>query len=312
MIARYVAVRRLLPDLKLSRRFVDPGFASEIVKTSAWISSTQFATALRYRVDTIVVGLVVGVRAAGVYAVGQLLFVAAERFIRPITTGIFPLSAELAGRHDAEGLRAAVITGTRVSLAVGGPLCLAAILLAGPLVDAWIGPGFDDARMVIAYLLSALLLAQVSRAGLVMLQGSGNVKAPAAILWAEAVLNLVLSLVLGVLLGLSGVALATLIATAAVSTAVGVPYLCRTFGISTASFGVSLARAHAPPIAVAVLTGWIVSPGENAGLVAVLAAGALIAIAYLGTLVFTGLSRAERRRVWAIVRRSGPEAVSPS
>ena len=45
-----------------------------------------------------------------------------------------------------------------VSLAVGGPLCLAAILLAGPLVDAWIGPGFDDARMVIAYLLSALLL----------------------------------------------------------------------------------------------------------------------------------------------------------
>ncbi len=141
MIARYVAVRRLLPDLKLSRRFVDPGFASEIVKMSAWISSTQFATALRYRVDTIVVGLVVGVRAAGVYAVGQLLFVAAERFIRPITTGIFPLSAELAGRHDAEGLRVAVITGTRVSLAVAGPLCLAGILLAGPLVDAWIGPG---------------------------------------------------------------------------------------------------------------------------------------------------------------------------
>ena len=312
MIARYVAVRRLLPDLTLSRRFIDRGFASGILRMSAWISSTQIATAIRYRVDTIVVGLVAGVRAAGVYAVGQLLFVAAERFIRPVTTGIFPLSAELAGRHDAEGLRLAVITGTRISLAVGGPLCLAGILLAGPLVDAWIGPGFEDARVVIAYLLSALLLAQVSRPGFVMLQGSGNVKAPAAILWAEAVLNLALSLLLGVLLGVTGVALATLIATAAVSTAVGVPYLCRAFGMATSTFAVKLVRAHALPIAVAILTGWIVSPGDNAGLVAVLAAGALVAIAYLAALVFTGLTRAERRRVWAIVRRSGSQAVSPS
>ena len=158
-------------------------------------------------------------------------------------------------------------------LAVAGPLCLAAILLAGPFVDAWVGPGYEDARLVVVYLVSSLLLATVSRTGLLMLQGSGRIRAPAAIVWAEAVLNFGLSIALGLLLGLTGVALATLIATAAVSTSIGIPYICRTFGVPTSTFVLTVARAHVPAVCVALLTGWLVSPDEGSGLVAVLAAG---------------------------------------
>lgn len=310
VIARYVALRHFLPGLRLSPRLVERGFAREMVGMSAWISSTQIATAIRYRIDTLVVGLVAGVTAAGVYAVGQLLFVAAERFIRPITTGFFPFSAELAGRGDRAGLRDAVVTGTRISLAVAGPLCLAIILVAGPMIDVWVGSGFEDARLVVVYLASALLLAQLSRAGLVMLQGSGNVKAPAAIIWAEAAVNFAFSVVLGLVFGLTGVALATLVATAAVSTAAGVPYLCRAFGLSTLEFLFPLVRAHVPAIALAILTGWVLAPAEGAGLVTVLATGAVIAGVYLATLTVTGLSGAERRRIWGLLRGGDSGAAS--
>jgi O-antigen/teichoic acid export membrane protein len=310
VIARYLAVRHSLPGVSLSPRLVERSLAREMVGMSAWISSTQIATAVRYRIDTLVVGLVAGVRAAGVYAVGQLLFIAAERFIRPITTGFFPFSAELAGRGDRAGLRDAVVTGTRISLAVAGPLCLAIILLAGPMLDAWVGEGFEDARLVVVYLASALLLAQVSRAGLVMLQGSGNVRAPAAIIWAEAAVNFVFSVVLGLLVGLTGVALATLVATAAVSTAAGVPYLCRAFGMSTSAFLLPLVRAHVPAVVLAILTGWALSPSDNAALIEILAVGTVIAFVYAATLVVTGLSSAERRRIWGLLRRTNSEAAS--
>jgi O-antigen/teichoic acid export membrane protein len=310
VVARYVVLRRFLPGLRLSPRLLERRLAREMVGMSAWISSAQIATVVRYRIDTLVVGLVAGVTAAGVYAVGQLLFIAAERFIRPITTGFFPFSAELAGRGDRAGLRDAVVTGTRVSLAVAGPLCLAIILVAKPMINVWVGPEFDDAHVVVIYLAAALLLAQVSRTGLVILQGSGNVKAPAAIIWAEAAVNFVFSVTLGLLLGLTGVALATLVATVAVSTAAGVPYVCRAFGLSTSSFLFSLARAHVPAIALAILSGWALSPQARAGLVTVLATGVVIGAVYLATLTVTGLSVAERRRIWGMLRRSGSEAVS--
>jgi O-antigen/teichoic acid export membrane protein len=308
--ARFLALRHYVPEVTLSRRSVDRGPAWEIFRVSAWMSSTHVATAVRYRMDTIIVGFVAGVRAAGVYAVGQFLFVAVDRFIRPSLTGFFPFSAELAGRRDAESLRNAMVLGTRIALAVAGPLCLAAVLLAGPFVHAWVGPGYGDARLVVVYLVTSLLLATFTRTGFLMLQGSGRIRGPAAIAWAEAALNFGLSIVLGLLLGLTGVALATLIATAVVSTAIGIPYLCRSFGVPTRMFVLAIARAHVPAAGVALLTGWLVAPDEGAGLISVLAAGVAIAAAYLLTLAFTGLSRGQRRRLWAFIRRADSEAVS--
>jgi O-antigen/teichoic acid export membrane protein len=302
-VARFLAMRHYVPEVTLSPRNVERASAWEMLRVSAWLSSTQVATAVRYRMDTIVVGFVAGVRAAGVYAVGQFLFIAVDRFIRPSLTGFFPFSAELAGRRDTESLRNAMVLGTRIALAVAGPLCLAAILLAGPFVDAWVGPGYGEARLVVVYLVSALLLATVSRTGLLMLQGSGRVRAPATIVWAEAALNFGLSIALGLALGLTGVALATLIATVVVSTAIGIPYLCRIFGVPIGAFVIGIARAHVPAVAVALLTGWLVTPDEGAGLLSVLAAGFAIATAYLLTLSVTGLSRDQRRRLWAFLRR---------
>lgn len=303
-VARYWVVRRELPQATISPGLVTRQFSGEIARASLWLSSVHLSTALRYRVDTIVVGFVAGVRAAGIYAVGQMLFIAANRFIQPILTGFFPLSAELEGRDDREDLRAVMLTGTRIALAVAGPVCLAIILLAGPFLDSWVGSGFQNARLVVVYLVSALLLSTVSRTGLLMLQGAGKIRGPAAINWADALLNFVLSVVLGLAIGMTGVALATLIATATLSTMVGTIYVCRSFGVRTGAFLGSVGRAHLPPVGAALVTGWVVMPESDDGLIAVFTAGIAIVLAYLATLVVTGLEREERRRLWSVVRRA--------
>ncbi|MGH3085257.1 MAG: hypothetical protein ACRDNP_14630, partial [Gaiellaceae bacterium] len=126
----------------------------------------------------------------------------------------------------------------------------------------------------------------------------------------EAILNFALSIALGLVIGMTGVALATLIATAAVSTLIGIPYMCRMFDVSVWRFLLAIARAHVPAVGVALATGWILAPSKNADLLAVVAAGAAIGGAYLLTLTFTGLTREERRHVWNRIRRADSRAVS--
>src|SRR5919106_256040 len=121
----------------------------------------------------------------------------------------------LAGLSDEVGLRSSLLTGTRLSLAVGGPLCLALILLAGPVLDAWLGTGFEDAELVVVFLAAATVAAALGRTGILMLQGVGRARPTAWMALFEAALNVTLAVVLAHVVGLSGVALATLIAAAA-------------------------------------------------------------------------------------------------
>ena len=126
-VARFLAMRHYVPEVTLSPRNVERGSAWEMLRVSAWLSSTQVATAVRYRMDTIVVGFVAASEQP-VSTPSASSVIAVDRFIRPSLTGFFPFSAELAGRRDAESLRNAMVLGTRIALAVAGPLCLAAIL----------------------------------------------------------------------------------------------------------------------------------------------------------------------------------------
>ena len=296
-------MRHYVPEATLSPRVVDRAQLKRLFGRSLWIGWTNLSQTIRYRIDIIIVGAVVGVRAAGVYGVGQLLFVAADRFIRPLLTGFFPHSAELAARNETGRLKATMVAGTRITLAAAGPLCIAAILLARPTLHAWVGSSVDGAQLVVVYLLSALLLGAISRAGLLVLQGSGRHRVVTVLVWTEAVLNLVLSIVLARTVGLTGVALATLVSTATVSTAVGVPIMCRAFDISTTRFALGVCRAHIPAIGAALLIAWLISPARDAGSRVVIPAGAAMVFGYLLTLSLTDLSRNERRQLLAFARR---------
>lgn len=299
-LARLVLARRLSPDVTVAARFFDRRLIKPLASLSAWFSLATWAKIVIQRLDVVVVGLAVGVRAAALYAVAQKLALLADQTILPLTRTFFPYSSELHARLPVRELGRTVYEGTRIALLVAGPLCLALALLAAPGLRAWVGAEFDDAALVVVFLAAATAVKGLTQIAMQMLLGTGYARVPALLSAGEAALNLVLSIVLARTIGLEGVALATLIAAAAVQLAL-LPYACRIFGLRVRSFLAGLARSHLPAAVVALAVGLGLAQVDPSGIPAVTAAGVAIACAYVAVFVVSGLDGEERRRVLAPV-----------
>lgn len=305
-ITRFLMVRRLVPGATVSFRLFDRSLFRPLASLSAWLALARTAQVAITRIDTFVVGILLGAGSAGLYAIGQKLAFAAAKLVVPGTLGFFPFASELAAQRDREGLRQALLTGTRISLAIAGPLTIILVVLAEPLIDAWVGPEFADASRVVVYLVAANAIIALSRTSFLMMQGGASAKTPALILTLEATVNVGLSVALGLSMGMEGVALATLLASAGGRLGLLIPAACREFDISYVALLGTVIRAHGPPAAAALAVGWALQRADLPSIVLVLAGGTAMFCAYIGIFVFTGLRRAERARLRAAIRRVGP------
>lgn len=299
--ARLYLARRQVPDVSVSPSRIDRAHVKPFAGLSAWFALAEISAIVVVRVDAIVVGLVVGVAAAGIYAVGQKLTLALDQLVLPAVKMFFPYSSELLAREDEAGLRRGLLTGTRISLAVAAPIALMLGLLADPILDAWVGEGFDDAALVVTYLAGAAVVAALTRTGIFMLQGMGRARMPALMSASEGALNLGLSVWLAHELGLKGVALATLIAACTMNLGIFLPYMCRQFGVPIASYLGTIGRAHLLPAGLALAVGLVVT--RPSGVPALAGAALAIVATYLATFAFSGLDRDERRLLAERVRR---------
>jgi O-antigen/teichoic acid export membrane protein len=303
---RFLMVRRLVPGATVSLRLFDRSLVRPLASLSAWLALGRSAQIAITRIDTLIVGILLGAASAGVYAIGQKLAFAAEKLVVPGTLGFFPFASELAARGDREGLRNALLTGTRISLAIAGPLTIILVVLAGPLIDAWVGPQFADAGRIVVYLVSANAIISLSRTSFLMLQGGANARTPALLLGLEAVANVGLSVGLGLSIGMPGVALATLIASAAVRLGLLIPVACREFGLSYFTLLATILRAHGPPALAALVIGMMLERTDLPSLALVVLGGATVFSVYMIVFAFTGLEASERARLWAAVRGLRP------
>jgi O-antigen/teichoic acid export membrane protein len=298
---RYGLARRLLPEVTIAPRArFDRGLVAPFLRRSAWIGVIDVATIVVFRLDLVVVGLALGVRAAAVYAVAQKLTFAIEQLIQATTKAFFPHASELEARNDMAGLRASLLTGTRAALLVAIPLALTLSLLAAPLLHAWVGHGFDGAVPVVVFLSLATVIVATTRTGLLMLQATSTPRVAGLIYGGEAILNAALSIGLALTIGLKGVALGTLIA-AAVGAIVFIPFLCRQFGMPVHEFLVPVLRSHLPSVALTLAVGVLVTRAGVSGVLVLPAAGAMLVVYLLAFLRF-GLAAGERHALAAWLR----------
>jgi PST family polysaccharide transporter len=301
-LIRYLIARRLVKGLSVSPRRVDRQLIRPFAGFSVWLGVEDAAYILLNRIDAVIVGLVLGVGAAGVYGVGQRLAIALGQLVQPVAGLFFPHSADLAARRDVDGLRNSFLTGTRLLLAVAAPLALALAILADPIIEAWVGSGFDAAAEVTVFLVAAVVVWVLIDTGISTLQGMGRPRRPAIIRAAETALNLGLSVLLAHLIGLEGVALATLLAAVAANLFVLLPQMCRQFGLRVTEFAGPLVAAHAPAAAAGLVVGWLVTRLEPSGFIPLIGAGTAITLSYVAVFAVTGLDSSERA---ALLRRVG-------
>jgi O-antigen/teichoic acid export membrane protein len=311
-VARYAIVRRLLGADAVARRRVDRSLVKPLLSMSGWIAITDFAETVIGRVDPIVVGLVVGVPQAGVYAVGQKLSGLVTRFTEPVVTLFFPHATAMAATGDREGLRRAFLTGTRIAVAIAMPLTIGLIVLAHSLLRLWVGRGFGEADVVVVCLAATAAVWAVSGAGVYVLRGMGDVRRPALIDSFEALVNLGLSIALGLLIGLHGVAIATLIAAVATRLGIMVPYVCRRTGTSVGAFALGLIRTVAPPSLAALAVGFALRSAGPSRLATIALTALAMAVGYTVVLAGVGLSSSERGTLRASLRAWRPARVRSS
>jgi O-antigen/teichoic acid export membrane protein len=300
---RYLLVRRLVHGVTLSRRRFDRGMFRGFAKLSFWYALGEIADVIIFRIDTIVVGIVVNIQAAAVYGVGQKLALVAEKLVQPVVYTLFPHSSELAALDDRAGLRATLITGTRISMGLAGPLTVSLAVMGEPAVRAWVGPSFSEAGLVVVYLAAATAIKSLVQTGQTLLNGMGLARAPAMVVSAEAGINLLLSVVLGQAMGIHGVALGTFLASAATDLVLLLPYVCRRLGLSLASFLLPVIKAHLPGLAVSLGVGWLVVRSGVSGIAPVVLGAAAIGLSYLLVFYVTGLTSDERAELTRRVRR---------
>ena len=243
-------VRRELPLLRLRPSLATRAQARTLLSFSGRNFLINVASKVVFSTDVIVVGIVLGSLAAGLYGIPAKLFALAFGIGMAVTTLLFPLLSELEGADDLERQRDYLFAGLRMGLAVVLLVSVPLAVLPDRFLEAWLPDGdFGESVAVLAILMVALVFAQPGYMLTQFLVARGRHGSIALVRIAAVTVNLILSIVLASLVGIWGVALATLL-TEAVAAAVVTPLLVRReTGVGLAP----LARAWLRPIVLAAI-----------------------------------------------------------
>jgi len=219
-------LRRELPFLRLRRALVNRLRVRELLTFSWHNFLIHLASKVAYSSDVIVVGIVLGAKAAALYGISSRIFGLVLGLGSGATDLLYPAFAELEGADEQKRQRRLLLGGLRLGMALMLLLALPLVLIPDQLIYAWIGPGWGPSSAVLALLGMVLLVHQPAQLLSQYLVARGYQQRLAVVLLFVVGANLVLSIVLAQAVGLWGVALATLVTDAA-ATVVLVPRLVR-------------------------------------------------------------------------------------
>jgi O-antigen/teichoic acid export membrane protein len=225
---------RVFPGLQLRIASFRLDRLREVTSFSIYMLLIDWANKMNYSVDALVIGAFLSTSAVAVWTVGQRLAEVTQRLTNQLNDVLFPTVVDNDTTARTERLKAIFIQGTRLSLATVVPMGGAMMLMAGPLVQAWVGPEFARSALVLQLLtLSVIVRVGNATAGTV-LKGAGEHKLVAFTNVAAAIVNIALSIAFVRPFGLPGVALGTLVPIGIASMLVLFPAGCRRVGLPLA------------------------------------------------------------------------------
>ena len=287
---------RAYPALKIRARYVRLARLREVTGFSAFILIIDLANKLNYSTDTLVIGAFMSTAAIAIWSVAQRLITTTQVMTMQLNGSLFPIVVDIATLGEADKLRQVFAQATKLSLAMVIPVATGLVLLAEPLVLAWVGPSFAGSVPVIYILAAAVTIRVGNCTATTLLKGAGHHRLLALSNILMAVANLALSIALVRKFGLIGVAVGTLIPLAVVSIFVLFPAACRRVDLSlTKAMTQAIWPALWPVIPMALLlalTRNLVGASLSFILIQSVGAGALYA------LVFLWLAVGRQERMW--------------
>jgi O-antigen/teichoic acid export membrane protein len=306
---------RVFPGLRIRVSSFRRERLREVTMFSVYMLLIDWANKLNYSVDAIVIGAFLSTSAVAVWTVGQRLAEVTQRLTNQLNDVLFPTVVDNDSAARLDRLQAIFVQGTRLSLATVIPMGGAMMLMAGPLVHAWVGPEFSGSVPVLQLLSLTVIVRVGSATASTLLKGAGEHRLVAFTNVAAAFANLALSVAIVKPLGLPGVAIGTLVPVCLASTLVLFPAGCRRVRLAV---GRAFAEAVWPALWPAgVMTAYVVATRElvPTNLFAVGAQLIVAAGVYALVFAFFGISAAQRRmyvsKAIELVQRRAPADAVP-
>lgn len=301
-LTRWVLIRRVAPRIHLTGGPEWRGLSAEASIFSALSFGYESLRTLFDNADLLLLGILAGPAAVGIFSVGLSLASFVSKGLNPISGVLFPMASEMEALGRRSEAARLLEVGTRVNLALALPM-VTILLVDGPaLLRLWVGEGFEASYPVLAAFALANLMMAASLASSTLLFGAGQI---GVLLKAEAaryVLNLALVLLLYRWLDLTGMALGTLLSIVVVDAGIVIVRAARWAGLETSGF---VLRSLGAPVLAALpvmllLAAWkSASPDPSIQIVALRAAVCLAGFGLIYALA--GAFREERRlvgKVW--------------
>jgi O-antigen/teichoic acid export membrane protein len=218
---------RAFPGLRIRPGYVRKERLREVTGFSVYSSIIDWANKLNYELDEVVIGIFLGAGPVAIWAVADRVISGTQRLTNQGNAVLFPFVVDSDETQQIGRLRRVLIEGTRLSLATVLPIALVLVVLAEPLVRAWIRtPEIIAAAPVIQILAFAVALRVGNATSTTLLKGSGQVRRVAMVNIWTGLVNLALSSALIGPFGLVGVAVGTLVPVAFSSVFVLFPAAC--------------------------------------------------------------------------------------
>ena len=223
----WIAVRRLLPGLRISPRAVSLEHLGLLGSYSGFAFVGALASLLTFQTDALVITAFLGAALVTPFALAAALVETARSLVHAATWVLSPTASELETRGEDDALRAMMIAGSKYSVLLSWPLLIAFLVFGENLLTTWVGERYASAAGLLAILTWPTLIALPQSAASSVLFGVSRHRGVVGLFILNAVLNLGLSLLWVRPFGLAGVAMGTAVPLALVGGAATILYTCR-------------------------------------------------------------------------------------
>ena len=292
---------RTLPAWR--RAGVNIGAARRLLSVSGYLSLLGLADLVLYSIDRLILAAFTSTATVGLYEGAARPHALVRQVHGTLVITVLPVASSYIEAGDDFRIRELLLRGTRYVAAVVVPLAVTLMVLAGPILEVWLGERFRAAGLAMAILVSYWILNAVTGVANSMLVAAGELRWFAKFAWITAALNLVLSIGLTAWLGLEGIMLGTALPYVLLFP-VFVAKITRTFGVTRTDLVLrSLGPAWAAgAVAAAVLVGIrLAAEPSSAASVALTAAAGLLA--GYGTYLVAFAGENERRLLRRLLGR---------
>jgi O-antigen/teichoic acid export membrane protein len=288
-------IHRVEPRLRFGWSGGDRSLVGRVLGFSWPLVTMRLASQFQTRTDEIVIAAFLPISFVTPYALARKLSELARVVAIQFVKVLMPLASELDARGDRPGLQSLYLTATRVVLMIFIPFAAVLMVLARPILVAWVGPVYGDAAILVVILTLAGLMDISQWPGEQVLQGIARHHPLALMALANGISNVVLSILLVQRFGVIGVAFGTLIPISLETVVLVMPYTWRVLGIRPSrAINYALLPVLLPAIP-AVAIPYVLR--EVAGITSIPGTIALALVGvtmYLTTYLRFGASRAER------------------